>query len=92
MLLQKKSGDGQEFLSRKKLSRKKLSIFVSKVGPATGVSRVRLIRVKLVLVNLSTINDTYSFQNVANERIKPIFPKGSKFEGLSARNSSIQAC
>ena len=37
MLLQKKSGDGQEFLSRKKLSRKKLSIFVSKVGPATGV-------------------------------------------------------
>jgi len=58
----------------------------------TGVSRVRLIRVKLVLVNLSTINDTYSFQNVADERIKPIFPKGSKFEGLSARNSSIQAC
>jgi len=39
MLLQKKSGDGQEFLSRKKLSRKKLSIFVSKVGPATGVTR-----------------------------------------------------
>ena len=37
MLLQKKSGDGQEFLSTKKLSRKKLSIFVSKVGPATCV-------------------------------------------------------
>jgi len=37
MLLQKKSGDGQEFLSRKKLSRKKLSIFVSKISPATGV-------------------------------------------------------
>ena len=37
MLFQKKSGDGQEFLSRKKLSRKKLSIFVSKIGPATGV-------------------------------------------------------
>jgi len=28
----------QEFLSRKKVSRKKLSIFVSKVGPATGVT------------------------------------------------------
>jgi len=35
----------QKFLSRKKLFRKKLSIFVSKIGPATGV-RPRYLNVR----------------------------------------------
>jgi len=51
MLLQKKSGDGQEFLSRKKLSRKKLSIFVSKVGPATGVSPATGVKYRFSIFN-----------------------------------------
>jgi len=61
MLLQKKSGDGQEFLSRKKLSRKKLSIFVSKVGPANGVRNISIERHPV----RSSPNDyTFKFQKL----------------------------
>jgi len=40
----------QKFLSRKKLSRRNLSIFVSKIGPATGV--------------IKTLNRVWSNQNL----------------------------
>ena len=64
----------QKLLSRKKLSREKLSIFVSKIGPATGVKTDRF---------FATFSDLLGAGAVR----KYALPKDGRKEGGRGRNT-----